>query len=204
LVGDVFTQLVQQMPVIMQQARHHERRGFGPQKGASAETVEQMENALEQFAAVIQRDLQLDVRTINGGGASGGLGAGVYALLGATLHPRYDIVMRYLELDSLLADADLVFTAEGAIDFQTPRGKVPAEVSRRAKRFNLPVIVLAGTVGKNAALNYECGIDAFTSILPAPSTLDEAIERAAEWLTDSAESVARMLLIGQRLGLRAA
>jgi glycerate kinase len=101
-------------------------RVYGPQKGADAVTVERLESALERYAEVIERDLGVDVRLAPGSGASGGLGAGLSALLGATLHSRFDIITRYLAFDHLIADTDLVITAEGAIDRQTSRGKVPA------------------------------------------------------------------------------
>lgn len=171
-------------------------RVFGPQKGASAETVELLAAALDRYAEIIARDFGVDVRTMPGGGASGGLGVGLRALIGATLHPRYDIVMQYLELDRLLDDADLVFTAEGSIDYQTPSGKIPAEVARRAKRRGLPVIALAGTIGKGAQVNHQNGIDAFSSILSAPCTLEEAITHASDLLTDCAEETTRLLMIG--------
>lgn len=174
-------------------------RVFGPQKGGSPEMVEQMAAALEHYANVIESHLGIDVRLINGSGASGGLGAGLLALLGASLHPRYDIIMQYLDLDGLLKDADIVLTAEGSLDFQTPHGKVPAEVARIAKQHNLPVIALAGTLGAGVNENYQCGIDAFASILPAPSTLENAIEHAAEYLTDAAEHAMRKVMIGYQL-----
>ncbi len=177
-------------------------RVFGPQKGGTPEMVERMSAALDQFAAVIERDLGLDVRTIPGGGASGGLGAGLHAFLGATLHPRYEIVMQYIDLDSFLRDADLVLTAEGAIDFQTPHGKVPAEVARRAKQYGLPVIALAGTLGSGVDETYVCGIDAFASIIPAPMALEQAIAHADEYLTDAAEHAMRQVMIGLRLTVR--
>jgi glycerate kinase len=179
-------------------------RVFGPQKGGTPETVEQMAASLDNYAAVIQRDLGMDVRTIPGGGASGGMGAGIAAALGATLHPRWDIVMQYIDLNKLLKGADMVFTAEGALDYQTPHGKVPTEVARRAKKYNLPVIALAGTVGRGAEANYESGIDAFTSILSAPVTLETAIENAEQYLTDCAERVMRKILIGYRLARKSA
>ena len=93
--------------------------------------------------------------------------------------------------------ADLVFTAEGGIDFQTPRGKIPAEVAARAKRFGLPVVAIVGTVGKEAQINYEHGIDAFLSILQAPCTLEEAIEKAEELVTTCAEDATRLVMIGR-------
>jgi len=176
-------------------------RVFGPQKGASPETVEQMAAALDQYAAVIERDLGIDVRQMPGCGASGGLGTGLHALLGAKLYSRYDIVMQYLEIDSLLHDVDLVITGEGCIDSQTPRGKIPAEVARRAAQFNRPVIAVAGTIGKDAEENFAHGIDSFTSILEVPCTLDEAIANATELLTNASERVMRLLLVGHKLNL---
>lgn len=176
-------------------------RVFGPQKGASPETVERLAGALENYAAVIRREIGLDVREMPGGGASGGLGTGLHAFLGATLHPRYDIVSQYLEIESLFQKADLVFTAEGGIDFQTSKGKIPAEIARRAKRYGLPVIAIVGTVGKDAQINHEYGIDAYISILQAPSTLDEAIGRASDLVTVCAEDVMRLVLLGQELAL---
>ncbi|PPS39627.1 glycerate kinase [Chroococcidiopsis sp. TS-821] len=174
-------------------------RVFGPQKGASPEIVEQLAQALDNYAAVIESQMGIDVREMPGSGASGGLGTGLHVFLGATLHPRYDIVMQYLELDSLLQKADLVITAEGSIDFQTPRGKIPAEVARRAKNYQLPVIALAGTIGKDATVNLEHGIDSFESILDAPRTLDDAIAQAPELVTNAAERTMRLLLVGQHL-----
>lgn len=171
-------------------------RVFGPQKGATSGMVEQMEMALMRYARIIWRDLRICVKRMPGGGASGGLGAGLHALLGATLHPRYEIVMQYLELDRHLRKADLVITAEGGIDFQTPRGKIPAEVAARARRYGVPVIALAGMVGQDAQINYEHGIAAYTSVLQRPCTLDEAFQRAYEWVAASAENIMRMISVG--------
>ncbi len=171
-------------------------RVFGPQKGASPEAVERLSGALERYAGVIRRDLGVDARTMPGGGASGGLGTGLHALLGAILHPRYDIISQYLDIESLLSGADLVFTAEGGIDFQTPRGKIPAEIARRAKRFGLPVVAIVGTVGKDARINHDHGIDSYVSILQAPCTLDEAIGQASELVTICAEDIMRLVVIG--------
>lgn len=174
-------------------------RVFGPQKGASAETVEQMALALEHYASVIRAHLGIEIGLLPGSGASGGLGTGLLAFLDAKLHPRYEIVMQYLEIDKLLPEVDLVITAEGCLDYQTPRGKIPTEVARRAKRYNLPVIALAGTVGQGAEMNSRYGIDYFTSILTHPCQLSEAIAEASTLLTNAAEGVARLLLVGRQI-----
>lgn len=174
-------------------------RVFGPQKGASVETVEEMALALEHYAKVIRTDLGLEVRELPGSGASGGLGTGLLALIGANLHPRYEIVMQYLELDHLLTQVDLVITAEGCLDYQTPKGKIPAEVARRAKHYDLPVIALAGTIGQDAEINWQHGIDYFASILTHPCHLREAIADTANLLTDAAEGVARLLIVARQI-----
>lgn len=174
-------------------------RVYGPQKGASDETVEALATALDRYAEVVARDVGVDVALAPGSGASGGLGAGLSALLGATLYPRFEIVTQYLEFDSLLAEADLVITAEGAIDRQTSRGKVPSEVARRAAARDVPVIALCGTVGKGVHEAVDAGLDAWASILTRPCTLDEALENAREQLIASAEQTMRLLLVGRRL-----
>jgi glycerate kinase len=174
-------------------------RVFAPQKGATAEQVEQLARAMDIYAAAIARATGISVALAPGAGASGGLGAAVMGLLGGKLHPRYDITMQYLDLDALIADADLVVTAEGSLDAQTPYGKVPAEVARRAKRLGLPVVALAGTIGKGVADNLDHGIDAFASILKRPCSLDDAIANAGKLLERAAEDAARMIRVGMVL-----
>jgi glycerate kinase len=105
--------------------------------------------------------------------------------------------MRYLDIDALLECSDLVFTAEGAIDYQTPLGKIPAEVARRAKLRGLPVVALAGTIGKDASVNLQHGIDAYASLLETPCTLAQAIEDTPRLLRQLAERVMRFILIGR-------
>ncbi|MDZ7266407.1 MAG: glycerate kinase [candidate division KSB1 bacterium] len=174
-------------------------RVFGPQKGASPADVELLAKALDHYADIIAAQIGCDIRFLPGSGASGGLGAGLLALLGAKLHPRYDIVMHYLQFDELLQEADLVITAEGSLDEQTPAGKIPAEVARRAKQRGLPVIAFAGSLGRNVEVNFAHGIDSFTSILQAPCTLSEAIAQAPMLVTQAAERALRMVRVGMML-----
>ncbi|MEU3934618.1 glycerate kinase [Streptomyces sp. NPDC029044] len=178
-------------------------RVFGPQKGATPAQVEELSAALENWAFVLTRDAAVpdgDLRRGPGTGASGGLGAGL-AALGARLLPRFDVLLDHLDLDARLARADLVVTAEGALDHQTPRGKVPAEVARRAKLYGRPVLALAGTLGEGAG--DVPGVDACHGILPAPMELAEALLRASELLTDATERALRMIVLGTRLPVQA-
>lgn len=177
-------------------------RIFGPQKGATPAQVELLATAMDTYAAAILRTTGIDVGMAPGSGASGGLGAAVLGLIGGRLHPRYNIVMQYLELDRFIAKADLIITAEGSLDGQTPFGKVPAEVAQRAKRAGVPVIALAGTIGKGVRLNFEHGIDAFASILTRPCSLEDAISSAPKLLARAAEDAVRMVMVGMSLRSR--
>ncbi|KAH6887615.1 glycerate kinase [Thelonectria olida] len=173
---------------------------FGPQKGATVQQTRRLSEAMEAFSLVSSRILCDDnVRLAPGGGASGGLGTGL-RLLGAQLRPRYEIVTRYVNLHDMFENCDLVLTAEGGIDDQTPRGKIPAEVARLAKKHGLPTIAIAGTIGPGARVNYDIGIDAFTCILQRPTTLDDAVNDAERLTRESAESVMRIVNVGRLLG----
>ena len=178
-------------------------RVFGPQKGATPAQVEALEQGLETYAALIRAQTGLDLGAMNGAGASGGLGAGLVAFAGATLHPRFDIMLDYLEFDHLLAQADLVITAEGSLDGQSPYGKVPCEVSRRAEARGIPTIALAGTIGKGAQETFAHGISAFASIVKRPCSLEEAIAQGDKLLCRAAEDAMRMMMVGQRLARHA-
>ncbi|KAH7174910.1 glycerate kinase [Fusarium flagelliforme] len=173
---------------------------FGPQKGSTPEQAARLSLAMEKLAEVATGILcDKNIRLGPGGGASGGLGTGL-RLVGATLKPRYEIVMQYINLHSIFNDCDLVITAEGGIDDQTPRGKIPAEVARLAKKHGLPVIAIAGTIGQGARVNYDIGIDAFTCIIQRPMSLDDAVLEAEKLTRESAETVMRIVVVGRMLG----
>jgi glycerate 2-kinase len=117
---------------------------YGPQKGASPEDVILLDRALGHFAAVVYRDLGLDIRDAPGAGAAGGLGGGLIAFLGAKLRAGVDVVMEAVHLRDRMAEADVVVTGEGAFDQQSLHGKVPAGILRAAEEFDVPVVVLSG------------------------------------------------------------
>ncbi|QMU96134.1 glycerate kinase [Microbacterium esteraromaticum] len=187
-------------------------RVFGPQKGADPQQVEQLAEALDHWAALLETQTPhgpaMDVRTGGGTGASGGLGAGLAAVLGARLAPRFEVLLDSgilpESIDDLLAAADLVITAEGAIDFQTPRGKVPAEVAMRARIAGVPVLGIAGSLGHGAPAVHDIGIGAITSILTVPMDLEQAVEQGEELLRDAAERSMRMMLLGSAMAARGA
>lgn len=169
---------------------------FGPQKGATAAMIERLDRGLQHFAQIIDRDLDIDVLNLEGGGAAGGMGAALYAFCGANLRPGIEIVTDALGLADLVADADLVITGEGRIDSQTIHGKVPVGVAKVAKRFNVPVIGIAGSLTADVGVVHQHGLDAVFSVLYTVCTLDEALANAAANVRMTARNVAAVLEMG--------
>ncbi|EML9986599.1 MULTISPECIES: glycerate kinase [Citrobacter] len=172
---------------------------FGPQKGATAETIDRLDTALVHYAQIITRDLEVDVLELAGGGAAGGMGAALYAFCGAQLRRGIEIVTDALQLDACVADADLVVTGEGRMDSQTIHGKVPVGVAKVAKRYHKPVIGIAGSLTADVGIVHEHGLDAVFSVIYTICTLDDALKNAAENVRMTARNVAATLKMGQTL-----
>lgn len=172
---------------------------FGPQKGATPEVVARLDRALTHYAQLISRDLDVNVLELAGGGAAGGMGAALYAFCGAQLRSGIEIVTDALHLDAWVADADLVVTGEGRIDSQTIHGKVPVGVANVAKRYNKPVIGIAGSLTPDVGIVHDHGIDAVFSVIYTICTLEDALKNAKENVRMTARNVAATLNAGQQL-----
>jgi len=116
---------------------------FGPQKGATPAQIKMLTNRLEQLADRYEREYEVDVRTIEGSGAAGGL-AGALAALGGRLTPGFELVADELDVYDQLRDADLVITGEGHLDRQSFEGKVVGGVAELAAEFDVPVAAIVG------------------------------------------------------------
>ncbi len=150
---------------------------YGPQKGASPETVAMLDRALERYAGLLEKELGLDLRAVPGAGAAGGLGAGLIAFLGARLRSGIELVLDTLEIDRYLATGNLLITGEGKFDTQSLHGKAPVGVARRARAYGVPVIVLAGSLEGDPALYHQEGITACFALGDRPMSLQESIDR---------------------------
>jgi len=172
---------------------------FGPQKGATPEMVQQLDANLQHFARLIQRDLGVDVDQVAGAGAAGGMGAAMLAFFKVQLRPGCEIIAKAVGLDKAVQGANLVITGEGRIDQQTIFGKTPFGVATVAKVHGVPVIGIAGSLGQNAHVVHDHGIDAIASVLSRPCTIQEAVAEAAFNVRSSARNIAAMLALGQGL-----
>jgi glycerate kinase len=172
-------------------------RIYGPQKGATPAGVEELEDAMVNFARVVRRELGISVDKLPGAGASGGLGAGLHAFLGAELCPRFSILEEFLDLDRAIKGCDVVLTAEGTLDGQSAAGKVPAELSKRAARYGKPVIAIAGALGRDVRKTLDAGIAAYFCIQQKPAQWEQSFEDAARLLADATEQVVRLICAGR-------
>lgn len=152
-------------------------RVFAPQKGATPEMVEQLDQGLRNFAQVVRSFCGIDIASMPKAGAAGGLGGGFKALLGATLLSGVDMVLDAIGFDQQIAGSDLIITGEGRLDAQTLTGKTPLGVLHRAQRQQIPVIAIGGSVEESERLN-EAGFTAVFPILPSPVTLSRAMEKS--------------------------
>ncbi len=173
-------------------------RVFGPQKGASPEAVRDLEHNLSHFADVIAETTGRDVKHLLSGGAAGGIAAGLFGVLGATLEPGIDLVLETLGFDAALEGAHLVLTGEGFLDGQSLRNKGPCGVARWAKRRGVPTIALAGGIADEVRPGDFPDFAGMFSICRRPMTLKEAMLRAAELLESASEAVVRTWLHGRR------
>ncbi|MED4202958.1 glycerate kinase [Neobacillus mesonae] len=168
---------------------------FGPQKGATPEMVEVLDRNLAHWADLIEAKTGIRLHEKPGAGAAGGIGGAFQAFFPAVTKRGIDLVMEYTKLGQKLEGAKCIFTGEGQTDFQTASGKTPMGVAQEAKKHGqIPVFILAGSVGSGIDQLYEHGINSVHSIINAPMTLQEAMDRGAELLEQAAEQVMRTYL----------
>lgn len=146
---------------------------FAPQKGAGEAMVKELDDGLRHMASLIQRDLGIDVSTLAGAGAAGGMGAGVVAFLGGSLRSGIDLVLDAADFNVLLYDADYVITGEGRMDAQSVRGKVPAGVAHTAAKKGKPVIAINGSLGEGSDEMLACGITAIYAATSQAKSMEE-------------------------------
>ena len=168
-------------------------RVYGPQKGATPEMVERLERGLSNLARVIRKELSISVENLPGSGAAGGLGAGLYAFLGAKMESGAELVMRITKLEHRIKKADLVITGEGRLDRQTLYGKTVMGVIKMARKYRIPVICIAGAIMPEAKDLYKLGVKGLFSITTMPMSLQEAMGKSRNLLTNASENLGHLL-----------
>lgn len=166
---------------------------YGPQKGASEADINLLDDALSHYANVIYSQFGKKVDQIPGAGAAGGLGAAFLAFLPARLEQGGKIVTDVTGLESYIQHADLVITGEGGINHQTIHGKTPVYVASVAKKYDVPVIAICGSVADGYESVFDAGIDAVFSTLSQVVTFEELAETAKSDIEKTSENIARLM-----------
>lgn len=170
---------------------------FGPQKGADASMVAQLEANLRSYAQLLQQSFAIDIIDLPGGGAAGGMGATLHGVLGAELKSGIDIVLEAVQLADKLTGASLVITGEGRIDSQTIQGKTPYGVAQMAKQQGIAVIAIAGCLGADCVVVHQHGIDAVFAVVNKACSLSQALAEAADNVILTSRNVAASLQLGR-------
>lgn len=168
---------------------------YGPQKGVTVELRDELDHAMGAYAQVVKAYNGTDYAKTPGAGAAGGLGFAFLSFLSGELLPGIELVLNAVEMDKAMEGADLVFTGEGRLDYQTAMGKAPVGIAKMAKKHGAKVIALAGTVIEGAQECNEQGIDAYFPILRQVVTLDEAMDPATarKNMVETTEQVMRLV-----------
>ena len=166
---------------------------FGPQKGATPSMVKRLDHGLARLAKQIFKLKKIDISSIPGAGAAGGISGSFLGLLGARLQPGSDLIFKLLKIDQVIRQVDLIITGEGRIDFQTISGKGPGILAKLAHQLNLPVVALAGSVANERGFLFQHGFSALFSIVQGPIDLLSAKQQSVRLLQEKAEQVARLI-----------
>lgn len=166
---------------------------YGPQKGATPETIENLEAGMQNFSELVKRKTGLDITTIKSGGAAGGMGAGCVLFLGAEIISGAELILQYSNAEEHIKNAGVIITGEGKIDTQTMNGKLVDAVTKLCLKHQKPVIALCGTLALPADALKASGLTAAFSIVNAPMSIDDAIENAYLLLTETAYNIGRLL-----------
>lgn len=178
---------------------HGATRTFGKQKGGSPEILDELENGMCNYRDIIWHQFQVDMDTVAGAGAAGGLGAALMVFLNGRLKSGIETVLDLVEFDRKLEGVSLVVTGEGATDWQSVFGKVMQGVGVHCKNHGIPAVAIVGSMGKGAEDIFDYGIDSILTTVNGIMPLEEALARADELYLGAARRLFRMLRAGSAL-----
>ena len=168
---------------------------YGPQKGASPTQVHELEAGLRNWSELIKQYEGIDVAALEGGGAAGGVSAGLVGWLGAELKRGAPYILDLLSIEEAIIKADVVITAEGSLDEQTTEGKGPYALLELSKKHGKPVIGLAGKIPLDVPQNGLSRFDALLAIGNQPEHLEDAIAHTLQNLERTAYNLGNMLAL---------
>lgn len=117
---------------------------FAKQKGADPMQIDLLDKGLQHFAQIVQSQLGVNIAGIKGGGAAGGIAAGLVGLLQAEIIPGIEFMARKMHIDEAIDLHDLVISGEGQLDSTSFSGKVVGYISDQCAKYQKPLHLLVG------------------------------------------------------------
>ena len=172
---------------------------FGKQKGGSPDILKELEAGMCNYRDILKQQFGVDMDTVSGAGAAGGLGAALMVFLGGTLKSGIETVLDLVGFNERLEGVSLVVTGEGATDWQSVYGKVMQGVGMRCKAQKIPAAAIVGSMGQGAEDIFDYGIDSIITTVNRPMALTEALDKAEELYLGAARRMFRMLRAGMKM-----
>ncbi len=165
---------------------------YGPQKGASQEEVVELDEGLQNLNKVIKHKLGVDLQNIPGSGAAGGMGGGALSFLNAEIKNGIDTIIEMTGFEDQAATADLIITGEGKFDDQTLSGKVILGVSKMAKKYAKPLVVVCGVSEVSEGAYMDLGIEQVITLVDENISSKEAMEDAGNILVEKVKNLLKL------------
>ncbi len=160
---------------------------FGPQKGANAQQVKDLDLGLRSFSRVVNKHFGQQFHFMAGAGAAGGLGYGIIAFLDGKLQSGVDLILETNHFAEKIKAIDLIITGEGNIDEQTINGKVVAGVCKIANEFKIPVVAICGKCELDENQAQQLGLKKIIALVNENTSIDFAIKNAKTLITQNAK-----------------
>ena len=166
---------------------------FSPQKGADNQAVKVLDLGLQNLNQLIKKDFNIDLQTVSGSGAGGGIGGGAVAFLKAEIKSAAQWILEINQIGNKLKNVDLLITGEGKIDNQTWKGKLISQLVLQAEMTETPVILVCGTLHDVESIIAKHGIIYASSILNEPMNLGKALKNALELVGNHGALLGKLL-----------
>ncbi|MDU0462618.1 glycerate kinase [Staphylococcus ureilyticus] len=170
---------------------------FGKQKGASAQNMHQLDDNLTHWANLVEHTTGIRLHDLPGAGAAGGLGGAFKAFFPSYFKEGIQVVMEYIQFEKYLKQADLILTGEGKIDQQSFYGKAPIGIAKCAKKYNVPVIFIGGSVEVDEKDLKDSGILSAFSLSNGPMSLEETFSKSEKLIKQTTKNIVKTFFHNQ-------
>ena len=169
---------------------------YGPQKGATPSEIDYLEKASKHFSSLVKKKFEKDISTLEGGGAAGGIAAGLFGLLdNVVIEKGFDYIAKKLELKSKISQADYIITGEGKFDAQSLQGKVVGKLIELCQELKTPISVVAGIVELSEVETEKLGLKECKALSEMADSFEDSKENASKYLNELGYRLAKQMFL---------